>query len=342
MKIGLNIKKYRKEKGLSQETLAERIGVSFQAVSRWERGESYPDITLLPSLASFFEVTVDELLGVNEFNEKEEVKKIIEELGMCEIKGNGDRMCELASQALVKYPGNYEVMAWYTYSHININPEKSLEVGLYLLDNCTDNSLRNWTNRNIVYAYRNLGQLDKAVELANELPSYYDSSLDVLTNILQGEDKKIHVQKQFITLAYECWYGVRAIRYFYSPAEQLELFKKSNAIYDAIYERDDMPEALSRKASNYQGMFECAMEMDQIEDAIKYLECAVECAIIHDDLPMIVESENLLFNTYPYQRQYEYETNLKQMLIGEFETEELYDKLRDNSKFKELLDTLKK
>ena len=63
--IGENIKRLRLQKELTQEVLAEFLGISFQSISRWERGESYPDITMLPVIANFFDVTVDELLTVN-------------------------------------------------------------------------------------------------------------------------------------------------------------------------------------------------------------------------------------------------------------------------------------
>jgi len=53
----------RKEKGLTQEALAQQLGVSFQAVSKWENGQSCPDIALLPLLADVFGVTVDSLFG---------------------------------------------------------------------------------------------------------------------------------------------------------------------------------------------------------------------------------------------------------------------------------------
>ncbi len=61
--VGLNIMKLRKKKGLTQMQLAEQMNVSFQAVSNWERGQSCPDIDRLREIASFFEVTVDEILG---------------------------------------------------------------------------------------------------------------------------------------------------------------------------------------------------------------------------------------------------------------------------------------
>jgi len=65
IQIADNLKALRKQKGLTQEELAGFIGVSFQAISKWERDEGYPDITTLPALANFFGLTIDELLGIN-------------------------------------------------------------------------------------------------------------------------------------------------------------------------------------------------------------------------------------------------------------------------------------
>lgn len=61
-KTGEQIAALRKAKGLTQSELGERIGVSFQAVSKWERGEALPDVTLLPDLARILETTVDFIL----------------------------------------------------------------------------------------------------------------------------------------------------------------------------------------------------------------------------------------------------------------------------------------
>lgn len=61
--LGSRISALRKEKGLTQEELAEKLGVSSQAVSKWENDLSCPDIMLLPQLAKIFDTTVDELLS---------------------------------------------------------------------------------------------------------------------------------------------------------------------------------------------------------------------------------------------------------------------------------------
>ena len=65
-KVGEQIAVLRKAKGLTQSELGERIGVSFQAVSKWVRGETLPDVTLLPDLAKILETTVDFILLGNE------------------------------------------------------------------------------------------------------------------------------------------------------------------------------------------------------------------------------------------------------------------------------------
>lgn len=61
-KTGEQIAALRKTKGITQNELGERIGVSFQAVSKWERGEALPDTAILPDLANILETTIDYLL----------------------------------------------------------------------------------------------------------------------------------------------------------------------------------------------------------------------------------------------------------------------------------------
>ena len=77
--FGENLKRLRLEKNLTQEKLADFLGVSFQSISKWERGDTYPDITMLPEIASFFKVSIDELLGVNKAQEEEEITRLLEE-----------------------------------------------------------------------------------------------------------------------------------------------------------------------------------------------------------------------------------------------------------------------
>ena len=64
LSLGANIKRIRLERSLTQEEAAAHLGVSAQSVSKWERGEGYPDIEALPGIANYLGISVDELLGV--------------------------------------------------------------------------------------------------------------------------------------------------------------------------------------------------------------------------------------------------------------------------------------
>lgn len=75
--IGRNIKQLRQEKHIKQETLADYLGVSGQAVSKWETGASTPDIALLPKLAGYFGVSIDELFQVPHAEQMERIRNMI-------------------------------------------------------------------------------------------------------------------------------------------------------------------------------------------------------------------------------------------------------------------------
>ena len=85
VKIGAILKKLRKENNLTQDALASAVGVTPQAISRWESESGYPDIELLPALADFFSVSTDELLGYKLSEREEEIER---------IKKDGQRMAQ--------------------------------------------------------------------------------------------------------------------------------------------------------------------------------------------------------------------------------------------------------
>ena len=79
LNIGDNLRRLRREQNMTQETLAEKLGVSFQSVSRWENGTTYPDIEFLPAIARIFGTTVDGLIGCDATPSDEEMEQIMAE-----------------------------------------------------------------------------------------------------------------------------------------------------------------------------------------------------------------------------------------------------------------------
>ncbi|MGN0153216.1 MAG: helix-turn-helix domain-containing protein [Lachnospiraceae bacterium] len=81
LRISENIMYLRKQKGITQDELASFLGVTKASVSKWENGQSMPDIILLPEIATYFDITVDELLGYEPQLSKEQIQKVYRELG---------------------------------------------------------------------------------------------------------------------------------------------------------------------------------------------------------------------------------------------------------------------
>lgn len=103
IQIGNIIQKKRKERGLTQEELAEAVGVSKPTVSKWESGQCYPDITLLPVLASFFGISVDQLIDYRPQLSREEIRQIYIQLSDEFAKEGFDSVYPKLQELIRKY-----------------------------------------------------------------------------------------------------------------------------------------------------------------------------------------------------------------------------------------------
>ena len=90
--FGMMISSLRKEKGMTQLELAERMGVTDKAVSKWERDLSFPDINSIPKLAEIFEVTVDDLMQIKTETKENNSKNKVEDIVDTALKGVGVAM----------------------------------------------------------------------------------------------------------------------------------------------------------------------------------------------------------------------------------------------------------
>ena len=102
--IGEQLKALRKEKRITQETLADVLGVSYQSVSRWELGVCYPDMELLPIIANYFGVSIDKLLSNDVDSKEADQKRFYDKLG--ELEFGSSEQLQLAEEYCHKYPDN--------------------------------------------------------------------------------------------------------------------------------------------------------------------------------------------------------------------------------------------
>ena len=113
MTIGANIKRLRTAKNITQEQLSVAMNVTCAAVSKWERGETYPDITLLQPLAYFFGVTLDELMGYNQEKIQAEIDEII---ALYKQHWNDQKGREIIVKAHRDFPNDYWIMHYYMWN----------------------------------------------------------------------------------------------------------------------------------------------------------------------------------------------------------------------------------
>ena len=109
LNIGQKIKELRLKKGITQEALAEKMGVSCPAVSKWERGETYPDITMLIPLASYFGVSTDDLLGVRNPDDDYAPEELYVELGSMSDK---EKLIETLMRVHRDYPRDPNILMY--------------------------------------------------------------------------------------------------------------------------------------------------------------------------------------------------------------------------------------
>jgi len=165
IQFGESVRRLRQEKGLTQETLAAQLHVSFQTISKWERDESHPDLTMLPVLAQFFGVSTDDLLGVNEAENERRVREIIEAYES--NRSDLEHLTRLKA-AVAEYPLDYRL--WVRYMEcllhcggggLDFPQETSAEVrAIYenIVTHCTDDSVRLWAKRLFVMHLHSLAQ----------------------------------------------------------------------------------------------------------------------------------------------------------------------------------------
>ena len=110
--LGENIRRLRQERGITQEILADFLGVTFQSVSRWERGDSYPDMELLPSIASFFKISVDDLLGVSKAQNEQQINAYLELYDTMKLKDLPFVFNEY-KKAVKEFPGDFRILVRY-------------------------------------------------------------------------------------------------------------------------------------------------------------------------------------------------------------------------------------
>jgi transcriptional regulator with XRE-family HTH domain len=207
--IGENIKNLRKRKDITQEELAEHLGISYQSISKWERGDGFPDITMLPDLADFFNISIDELIGADKKPNGGYFSDIYIQAHEYEIKGNYDKAVKLLKETLTKYPNQYELTSKLASIMLFLNnnseegkflAQKAITLCERRLDGNISEKARATARASLCFLYDNIGEHQKAIDLARKLPHFWESREILWGELMEGQEH-IDYLKRFILIA---------------------------------------------------------------------------------------------------------------------------------------------
>jgi transcriptional regulator with XRE-family HTH domain len=185
-----NLRKYRTLKNLTQDDVAEYLNITPQSVSKWERGDCYPDITFLPALANIFETSIDVLIGMDTIRTEETRYNIHKTAN--EFQRNGDYQSaeKVYRDALLIYPNKPGMILG--LAGVLALQEKSEEAIMLMergLPLSINEKQKSTTRATLCFLYLKCGKTEKANALASELPHTRESREVIQPLISQGIDE---------------------------------------------------------------------------------------------------------------------------------------------------------
>ena len=182
-----NLKKYRVLKNLTQEDVAEYLGITAQSVSKWERGESYPDITFLPALANIFETSVDLLIGMDTIRAEETRLNIHKRAVEFQRNGDYDSAEKMYRDALLIYPNKPGmILGLASTLALKGSTEEAIELMERGLPLSINEKQKSTMRAALCFLYLKAGREDKANRLASQLPHTRESREVIQPLIQQG------------------------------------------------------------------------------------------------------------------------------------------------------------
>lgn len=202
IKIGEIVSGLRREKGVTQEQFANAVGVSVPAVSKWETGQSYPDITLLPVIAEYFSVSIDALMDFNLMERDKTLSEFTKQINKHQRTGDFITGLSISREALKKYPNNFYFVyatANFLMSKGNSERTETKEQDLYDSISYFETALKLNADKKrevsiksgIAHVYEELEQYDEAMRLFEELETGCNlAAVDIATLKYKTDDIK--------------------------------------------------------------------------------------------------------------------------------------------------------
>lgn len=356
--FGENLKRLRKEKELTQETLADFLGVSFQAISKWERGETYPDITMLPAISSFFGVSIDDLIGIDKVQNEQKINEYLELYDNMKLKDTSLVFAEFR-KAVKEFPGDFRILIRFMEllheekdsvlkPDYKETSEELMSIYKNIQNHCTDDGIRIWAKRLIIMhlmrkydcmcneecKYRTHKEYkEQAESIVNTLPAMADSKECMALWLYENSDKKALEEMMYLlqnTIIGYCYYDRK-----FTPEYKIEIISHINALFKMIFADGNYGKNTLHLLYNYGHLGHLYFETGDNEKAIEYFRTAAEFAVKCDTLADISEKAAWFYERGSVFRDMNMRTRMT--LLMEKHYPPLSDEFRKSPEFREII-----
>ena len=359
LNVGKTIKSLRKEREITQEEFAEVLGVSCQSVSRWENDSCYPDIEMIPTIAAFFGVSVDHLMGIDEQAEKMAVDRYLNDFQAAISDGNIDACIRIAREGVAEFPNNYKLLNKLMYALFvagddtgNIpdwkeNREKYdaeiVALGERMMKYCPDTNIRYEATARLAFHYCGLGKNERGRAIYETLPSMSHCKEQAIWWAL-SEEEKLPYARDFLRKSYEALsYALYRMVDLLSAEDALKVIEKMDALDELIYDGNAFKATWSNVDSAYRRA-KCCAALLRYDEAVQQVKLSAELAMAFDNRPEEERVTSLLLGEQ-VRRRSDYETAdsrpLRATLRDSWLADKVFDSIRDSDAFQEILEQLK-
>ena len=173
LKIGEKIKELREKKNITQNKMADYLGITEQAISRWENGGGYPDIELIPAISNFLDVSTDELFAIDR---KEELRRnLLNEAWESYDFGTHSvsKRIEIYRNVLKEFPNDYATMNSLIVNLRHDFPrdkhfEEIIALSNRIINDSPDIELKIMAIDSLAQTYKDMGEQEKAIKIIKE------------------------------------------------------------------------------------------------------------------------------------------------------------------------------
>ena len=359
LNIGKTIKSLRKERDITQEAFAEVLGVSCQSVSRWENDSCYPDIEMIPTIASFLGISVDKLMGIDEQAEKVAVDRYLNEFQQAISVGNMDACIRIAREGVAEFPNNYRLLNKLMYALFVAGDDTGnipdweenrskydaeiVALGERIIKHCPDTEIRFEATARLAFHYCGLGKKEKGRAIYETLPSMRHCKEQAIWWAL-SEEEKLPYARDFLRKSYEALsYALYRLVKLVSAEDALKVIEKTDAL-DAVICDGNAFEASWGNVDLACYRAKCYVALLRYDEAIEEVKRSAGLAKAFDHRPEEEKVTSLLLGDQVRKRS-SFETAdsrpLREILRDSWLADEAFDPIRDTAEFQAVLEQLK-